>query len=247
MPIHPSWIIAKKPKRQPKPRSYRYTKPFSHVYQLKIALKGIEPLIWRRIQVPDSYTFWDLHCAITDAFGWLDYHLHQFTIHNPKGGNGEYIGLPNEDRFEDEVKVLPGWKHKISHYFSMEHPECDYAYDFGDDWHHAVVLEGILPKEADAIYPRCIVGGNACPPEDCGGDGGYQNFLEAIADPQAEEHESMLEWVGGWFDPAWFDLSLIIFENPDVRYAIAFTGKPVPASMRVVQYHQMRQGSEPGP
>ena len=229
----------KKPSAQRKNR--QSSKPFKQVFQFKIALKDVEPLIWRRIQVPDCYTFWDLHCAITDAFGWLDYHLHQFTINNPEGCNEEHIGIPNKDRFEDDAKVLPGWTKKIAHYFSTEHPESDYTYDFGDDWQHSVVLESILPPEADTTYPRCIAGENACPPEDCGGVMGYQDFRKTIADPQVEEHEELLAWVGGWFDPAWFDPSLIRFADPALRFDMAFNHKPVPKSVRQVQFHHMRQ------
>ena len=58
------------------------------VYQFKIVLDGIDPLIWRRIQVPVTYSFWDLHVAIQDAMGWQDYHLHRFEIPHPlSGGN----------------------------------------------------------------------------------------------------------------------------------------------------------------
>lgn len=56
------------------------------IYQFKITLAGVKPPIWRRIQVPESYTFWDLHVAIQDAMGWLDCHLHQFEVINPKYG-----------------------------------------------------------------------------------------------------------------------------------------------------------------
>ena len=58
-------------------------KKFNQVYQFKITLDEIKPPIWRRIQVPETYTFWDLHVAIQDAMGWLDYHLHEFEILNP--------------------------------------------------------------------------------------------------------------------------------------------------------------------
>ena len=56
------------------------------VYQFKITLRYIEPPIWRRIQVPGTYTFWDLHVAIQDAMGWEDYHLHEFVMRHPKMG-----------------------------------------------------------------------------------------------------------------------------------------------------------------
>ena len=43
------------------------TKKPLHVYQFKISLLEIKPLIWRRIQVLETYTFWNLHVAIQDA------------------------------------------------------------------------------------------------------------------------------------------------------------------------------------
>jgi hypothetical protein len=55
-------------------------------------------------------------------------------------------------------------------------------------------------------YPVCLKGKGACPPEDCGGIYGYYGLLEALQNPDDPEHEEMLEWVGGEFDPQAFDL-----------------------------------------
>jgi hypothetical protein len=84
-----------------------------------------------------------------------------------------------------------------------------YEYDFGDSWQHEVVLEKTLEPEPKIKYPRCIEGERACPPEDCGGIWGYAEFVEAIRDPQHENHEEMLEWGGGEFDPEGFDLNVV--------------------------------------
>ena len=84
-----------------------------------------------------------------------------------------------------------------------------YEYDFGDSWTHQIVVEKIVPREKGKRYPVCIAGAMACPPEDCGGIWGYENFLEAIKDPKHEEHESMLEWIGGPFDAEAFNLDNI--------------------------------------
>jgi hypothetical protein len=81
-----------------------------------------------------------------------------------------------------------------------------YEYDFGDGWEHKIVLEKILPYEKDMQLPQCLAGERACPPEDCGGAFGYADFLEVIMEPSHPEHESMLEWAGGDFDPEHFDL-----------------------------------------
>ena len=80
-----------------------------------------------------------------------------------------------------------------------------YEYDFGDSWTHEVLLESLKPSEPGGIYPLCLAGNRACPPEDCGGVWGYVNFLQAIGDKKHPEHEAMLDWIGGTFNPEAFD------------------------------------------
>lgn len=189
-------------------------KKFNQVYQFKITLKGTKPPMWRRIQVPETYTFWDLHVAIQNAMGWEDYHLHEFEMIDLSTGFERNIGIPDE-YFDSEV--LQGWKQKIADYFSMENPKADYTYDFGDDWEHNIQLEKILPREKGVNYPICIKGKRACPPEDCGGVWGYEELLEAIKDPKHKEHEEMLEWVSDEFDPEYFDIEEVVFDDPNKR------------------------------
>ncbi len=194
-------------------------KKFNQVYQFKITLQGIKPPIWRRIQVPETYTFWDLHVAIQDAMGWSDSHLHEFTILNPSTGLEVNIGFPDE---ELDKKILTDWNQKIADYFTMENPLANYVYDFGDNWEHKIQLEKILPREQNVNYPVCIKGKRACPPEDCGGIIGYYNLLEIISNPENEEYEEMMEWVGGKFDPEHFDVNEVSFDDPDKRRKMAF-------------------------
>ena len=104
----------------------------------------------------------------------------------------------------------------------MENRIANYTYDFGDNWEHKIPLEKILPRDKNIEYPACIAGKRACPPEDCGGIWGYEEFLEAINNPDHEEHEEMLEWVGGEFDPEHFDVSEVSFDDPDKRRKFAF-------------------------
>ena len=194
-------------------------KGFESIYQFKITLKEIRPPIWRRIQVPETYTFWDLHVAIQDVMGWLDYHLHQFTISHPLTGGKEEIGIPEDKNhvFDDIVDVIPGWGQRIALWFNEENRIADYWYDFGDDWHHRVELEKILFKEEGVGYPRCIKGRRACPPEDCGGTWGYENLLRIINDSEHEEYGRMMEWLGGGYDPEHFDVKEVVFTDPKKR------------------------------
>ncbi len=189
-------------------------KNFEYVYQFKITLKGIKPPIWRRIQVPETYSFWDLHVAIQDAMGWTDTHLHVFEIRDPETGTITEIGIPDDD-FEFE-KILPGWKQKISDWFPIQNI-ANYIYDFGDGWQHEVKLEMVLPRNKDIKYPVCLAGKRACPPEDCGGVWGYSELLKAIKDPSHKRHEELLEWVGGFFDPEHFNPEEVVFDDPVKR------------------------------
>lgn len=199
-------------------------KRYKNIYQFKIILKHIKPLIWRRILVPETYTFWDLHIAIQDAMGWTDSHLHEFAIINPSTGRKAVIGIPDEGfDFDMGQTTLPDTKQKISKWFTVQNDKAEYIYDFGDNWEHTVKLEKILPREKDVDYPLCIAGARACPPEDCGGIGGYAYFLDIIMDPDHKEYEEMLEWAGGDFDPERFKPNEVCFDDPDDRFKYAFS------------------------
>ena len=180
---------------------------FNNVYQFKITLKDTNPPVWRRIQAPANYTFWDLHVAVQDAMGWSDYHLHEFTLKNPSTGLDSDIGIPDEEGdFEDNM--LAGWKLKISEWFSLENNKADYMYDFGDGWEHEIILEKILPREKGVKYPRCIDGKRACPPEDCGSYPGYEDICSG-------KHEFQEEYKD--FNPEYFDPEEVDFDDPRKR------------------------------
>ncbi len=188
----------------------------------KVSLLEIKPKIWREIEVPANYSFWDLHVAIQDAMGWLDYHLHLFRICNPETGENEEIGIPDEEGFFDDFPMLPGWEIAIADYFTDPGEKAVYEYDFGDGWEHEILLKGIAVKEKGAKYARCLAGKRACPPEDCGGTLGYERLLRIIKNPKHEEHERMMEWLGGEYDPARFDADSVEFDNPKKRWETAF-------------------------
>jgi hypothetical protein len=194
------------------------------VHQFLIVLTGTDPLVWRRIQVPGTYSFWDLHVAIQDAMGWLDYHLHEFRLLGPEEKRVISIGIP-DDELPDERPVVAGWDVPVSAYFTERAWHALpvlYAYDFGDDWQHVLVHEGMEQAQPSLKYPRCLAGARRCPPEDCGGVHGYVEFLEIIANPRHPEHASMMEWSGGDYDPAAFNPADVVFEDPRKRWKMAF-------------------------
>jgi hypothetical protein len=196
--------------------------PKKLTYQFKVTLKEIEPPIWRLIEVPATFSFWDLHVAIQDAMGWLDYHLHVFRIPNPETGQVDEIGISDDEPWDKGRFIHPGWEKPLTEYFSKPGDTADYEYDFGDDWEQEITLEEIQTRVPKAKYPRCIDGARSCPPEDFGGVGGYQSMLETIFDPSHEEYESTIEWLGGKFDPESFDAKKVKFDNPKRRWKKAF-------------------------
>jgi hypothetical protein len=185
------------------------------IYQLKVTLAGSKPPIWRRLLVADM-TLGKLHEVLQVAMGWTDSHLHDFDI------DSVTYGEPNpEDRAMGLTPTRNEKTVRLSKVLGYPGAKANYTYDFGDGWEHRLVVEKILPAMPDAAYPSCVAGKGNCPPEDCGGIGGYKNLLEILADPDHEEHEEMLEWVGGNFDPEAFDINKI-------NEALAHSRRPQP-------------------
>lgn len=200
--------------------------PADWVHQFLVVLQNADPLVWRRIQVPESYSFWDLHVAIQDAMGWLDCHLHEFrVVLDSKTGRLARFGIPIDDSF-GQPPVQPDWTVKISNVLSRGDFPIVYVYDFGDDWRHIVMYEGGIQLDRRAKYPRCISGARKCPPEDCGGVHGYAEFLEAIRDPRHERHSELIEWIAVPFDPDDFNAATITFDDPQKRWKNAFEHSP---------------------
>lgn len=184
------------------------------VMQFKVTLREIEPPVWRRIQLPAESTFWDLHVAIQNAFGWADYHLHEFRVADPMTGAPLAIGIPDEYQEFGSIGQFPGWLVRIDRTFVDGIRRADYLYDFGDAWMHTIRFERLLRRDKRHDYPRCVKGARKCPPEDCGGPGGYARLLEALADRRHPCHRELKEWVGGTFDPEEFDPAAVVFEDP---------------------------------
>lgn len=170
-------------------------------YQLKVTLLGSDPPIWRQFQVKSNTSLDMLHQVLQVVMGWEGGHLHAFTINDIKYGEPEFV---------PELEMKNERKAKLGQVATRVKETFFYLYDFGDSWEHAIEVEDILPLEKGKHYPVCLAGERACPPDDCGGIPGYYDyFLEAIRDPNHPEHEEMLDWIGGSFDPDAFDLAKV--------------------------------------
>jgi hypothetical protein len=200
--------------------------PFKNrVLQFKIELPEILPLIWRRILVPSDYNFWDLHVAIQDSMGWLDYHLHHFEIKGKGKKSEDNIGIPDFEQLGEMKEVFPGWEIPVLNYFNDLGVTSRYLYDYGDSWWHTVQLEGYLFREKKGKYPICIDGERACPPEDCGGERGYYEMLKTLSDSENEGYEEMKTWVGKNWNAEKFDKKAVKFDDPYKRWRKAFLEK----------------------
>ena len=191
------------PLKKPKP------KKIPDLLQLRIELAWIKPKIWRRIVVPESITLGNLHHVLQIAFDWGDCHLHEFEI------DGERFGIPDPEfvwepiRSEKRIQL----KTALGGLLSFK-----YIYDFGDHWEHRIKVEKTLLGDQELTNRAlCLGGANAAPPDDIGGAPGYENFVAAMVDHNHPEHQQMLEWYGGSFDPTSFDAIALSLAYHDIK------------------------------
>jgi hypothetical protein len=145
------------------------------VFDLRVTLLGVEPVVWRMIAVPSEIQLFPLHLTIQGAMGWHNCHLHMFEIGGKQfeGGVGSRTSL--------NKKVVVG---DLFHY----------TYDFGDNWEHEISVERAYEVKSRRHYPKCLDGAEICPPEDVGGIPGYDRFLRILNNPADPEYQAMLTW-----------------------------------------------------
>jgi hypothetical protein len=171
--------------------------------------------------VPAEITMAELHHVIQIAMGWTDAHPHQYLV------AGEVIGVPEADRPHAPATKLTDETTIRLVDVALANTRLHYEYDFGDLWRHHIVVERVLPHEGPVAV--CIDGARACPPENCGGAGGYEELIEILADPAHAEHAGCLEWLDGALDTEAFDRErvndLLTLRSAFPRQAPALTPK----------------------
>jgi integrase/recombinase XerD len=164
------------------------------VYQMKVTLLDVRPLIWRRFQMASNQSFYDLHLTLQAVMGWENYHLYEFSF----------------DLKDARAEKLGDWVHS-------ERQILHYTYDFGDLWEHEVLVEKILNPKKGVKYPVCLKGNRACPPEDCGGPMGYMHMLRVIRNRKHPDYREMKDWLGDGYDPLVFDSREVNRELKELR------------------------------
>ena len=176
--------------------------PDAAAVQLRIELQRIAPHVWRRVIVPQTVTLAKLHNILQAAMGWSDSHLHEYEIANKRYGT-------EDPEWPSSVPVFDERRARLKSVIEDHVKDFSYLYDFGDYWEHQVTIEGLVTSAPTRRPIVCTAGENACPPEDVGGEPGYETFLTAIADPRHEQHAELKEWMGCPFDPYAFDLNAV--------------------------------------
>ncbi len=172
--------------------------PGDPVLRLRVTLADVDgPLVWRQVVIPAGYTLDRIHGVIQAAMGWQNSHLHMFRI------AGREYGPAHP---EIELEMLDEKQFRIGDLMKTG-DLASYEYDFGDGWEHELAVEASAAADAVTVYPACIAGEGACPPEDCGGPGGFAELKELLAGPPSPEHMEMRAWAGEDYDPAHFDLA----------------------------------------
>lgn len=173
------------------------------IHQLHLALREVDPPIWRRLHVPSTATLLQLHEVIQTAMGWQDYHLHLFGT-----TRGTYGHQAADESAITLAELLP-----------HSGAELDYLYDFGDRWELTIATEKIHQRAPGVRYPRCSAGRRAAPPEDSGGPYGFADLARYLRHRKGWKYEQAREIFGRRWNPTEFDASTINVElaalNPD--------------------------------
>ncbi len=188
------------PKKSAKRRLQPADLPPVEVYELRVRLVAVKPLVWRRLRVRGDIPLSLLHCVLQTAIGWTNSHLHHFFV-----GKQRYAELGADSEFEPDESTMDTADVTLQTVCPKKGSALGYEYDFGDSWLHEVVVEKILPPETPMPHWAVLVdGAGTCPPEDCGGPYGFNTFLPAYLDPKHPQHRDMVDWIGE-YNPEAFD------------------------------------------
>ncbi|MFZ3590426.1 plasmid pRiA4b ORF-3 family protein [Bacillus sp. DJP31] len=173
----------------------------SEAIELKVTLCLENYSVWRSIIVPTHTTFDKLHRVLQIAFQWQNTHLHEFYIYPIYTGDN-VISIKKEKpimhlvsdeealSYQDDIPMEMEKGIKLSDYLPAK---IVYNYDFGDGWEHEIKVERVI-ENYEFNYPTCLYGEGNAPPEDVGGEPGYEEFLQIMGDKTHPDFEHMVKW-----------------------------------------------------
>ena len=171
------------------------------IARLKITLDDVKPAVQRRLEVPLTIRLDRLHLVLQAALGWTDSHLYEIKA----GGVG--WGMPDPDFGDGPLDARKA--RLVDVLEDVGTKTLQYLYDFGDGWEHTIKIERVTEAVPGIAYPVLLDVSGRCPPEDVGGPWGYDEFLEALADPDHESHADMKVWAGRNYDPKVVDVEAL--------------------------------------
>lgn len=184
-------------KKVAKNKSKKYSKV--NVYEFHVSLVGTNPLVWRTFLAHEIIELAELHMLIQICMGWDNKHLYKFIIN--KKSYGVHDADFDSKTIDAEGLLLCDVLGDLKNF--------DYVYDFGDSWEHKIKITKVLEHDSRLMYPACIDGANACPPEDCGGVRGFEELKEVLAGKECKQKDELLSWVGGFYNPKTFDPNFV--------------------------------------
>ena len=168
------------------PLSMESTEPLEKraaIYQLKIAILGVEPQIWRQLLIRGDMIFKKLSDAICSALSWSGYGQYYFAVMD--GATDVGVRLPSSVESSEcfsNFELSPGEKMLYI-----------YKYGDGNDWTVEITFEKFVPIDQNLQYPHCAAGGLAGPPERCGGPDAYQRAYY-LSKSAKEQRKPCIHW-----------------------------------------------------
>jgi hypothetical protein len=118
------------------------------IYVIKIAVRGVSPMVWRRLRIAADTSLAALHFIFQIVQGWGDDYLHQFHIHGKDFG----ISYDGGIGFPDNPFRLV-----IDDFAFDAGDRFTYEYNFFEHWLHDIRVEAIH-EDSTLRTPFCMSG-----------------------------------------------------------------------------------------
>ncbi len=181
------------------------------VFEFKAVIFDSHPLIWRGLKLTGSFSFFDFHVALADAFGWKDYPPHIFKLYfdrsKPIKLRLPFFFKEKYKRNEMEAEIFLG------QYFRKPGQKVKYKV-FGEmNLKVYVVLQSISEPEDDVLYPVCTDGKHASIPQMFPEIYDFNDYLRILEEPGHILYDDIREEYKNW-TPKPFNKSEVVFEDP---------------------------------